>query len=628
MLQVMDVLAEPLSLSAPFQLGVVIVVGAGFFVALVLAWYHGEKGRQRVGGFELLVIAAVLAVTGFGLSRLPDTRVDDDAQLAAASLTPLVPLRAVLFDNPSVAVLPFENLGSEDDVFFADGFYDAVLTNLGKIGGVTVLSAAAVRGYADGVPTLREIGKELGADAIGLGNLRRSGQAVRITLQLVEPSTGKQLWADSYDLDVTPANMFAVQDSLSRAIAQALDAALTPTESERLRDRYVPSQEAYDLVQLGIRERAELGGAAGRDAYESRLRAAVEADSTYAEGWALLGAHLAQRIQDDGWPRAWADTATAMANRALQIDPDEPVAYRALGFAAVLGRHQRRRGAVALRKQLELSPGDAGVNQNLGAIHGVLGEWSTAVEYYRRAIRLNPNRLFTRSLLAEALTVLGLYDRAEATIDEVLLRIPDAPNTTHFLAYLRAYQGRYAEALDIAMRVPRIEDEPFKRRFIALLAGRNGDWQLARDQAEAAYRQSPTAMNLASNVHSAETTRGYALLRSGETQNAERHFTAAVEQVQQLLDGGADSPRLAWEIASIESARANRAEALEWARRAYEGGFVSVGEAEMDPMLDPLRGHPEFERIMTEMRADVDRMREEVLAMEAELEAAREAAGR
>ena len=160
---------------------------------------------------------------------------------------------------------------------------------------------------------------------------------------------------------------------------------------------------------------------------------------------------------------------------------------------------------------------------------------------------------------------------------------------------------------------------------MALIAG---DLPRAREHAEEAFRVGPDGLALVGDVHSVRTTLAYVRLLEGRQNEADSLFVASLEQLESLLGRGADDPHLSAEVAAIKAAQGRADEAASWLQRAYDGGFRFVRLLDIDPMFDSLRGHPEFERIMTQMRGDVDRMREEVLAMEAELEAARAAAGR
>jgi TolB-like protein len=210
-LQVMDVVAEPLSLSAPFQLGILIVVGAGFFVTLVLAWYHGEKGSQRVGGMELVALAVIFAATGLFLRTLPNREFDTGGESDPPGGF-RVSLVAQLYENPAVAVLPLANMGGEDDQSFVDGLHGEVLSNLGKIGALTVISRQSVLQYRDSEKTIREIGDELDADAVLEGSVRKAGDRLRITAQLIHAGSDAQLWTETFDDELTVENIFDIQE--------------------------------------------------------------------------------------------------------------------------------------------------------------------------------------------------------------------------------------------------------------------------------------------------------------------------------------------------------------------------------------------------------------------------------
>ncbi|NJD19202.1 MAG: hypothetical protein FIA95_07980, partial [Gemmatimonadetes bacterium] len=160
----------------------VLVVSAlfGFLIALVLTWFHGEKGRQRVSGPEVVLVAGILLAAGVTASVLRGRAQAEAAEAIASAVSPLPG-----DERPSVAVLPFDNLSSDpDDAFLAEGIHDEVLTELAKVGGLRVLSRTSVMGYRDTEENVREIGAELGAGFVLEGTFQRVQDRLRVTAQL------------------------------------------------------------------------------------------------------------------------------------------------------------------------------------------------------------------------------------------------------------------------------------------------------------------------------------------------------------------------------------------------------------------------------------------------------------
>ena len=223
-------------------------------------------------------------------------------------------------------------------MIFADGMHDDVLTQLSKIDSLTVISRTSVMQYAGTTKPIPEIAGELGVATILEGGIQRPANRVRVNVQLIEASTDKHLWAETYDEEMTAANVFAIQSDLAKKIARALKATLTPETEARIDAKPTESLEAYDLysrgqyVYWGVRGNTTEGMEEARDLYE----AAVAADSNYAAAWVGL-ADVYQNLRDAG---AYSpDGGNAMAweavERALALDPDLAEAHSRRGLLPV-----------------------------------------------------------------------------------------------------------------------------------------------------------------------------------------------------------------------------------------------------------------------------------------------------
>jgi adenylate cyclase len=191
------------------------LAGVGFFAALVIAYYHGEKGEQRVGGTELALLAAILAVAGgvvwaVGRSQAAGSTPAANSVNSAAAL----PAR-------SIAVLPFENLSSDpENEYFSDGITEEILSGLAKVEGLKVAARTSSFAFKHKNVPVGEIGDLLGVAHVLEGSVRKAGNRIRISAQLVNTRTGYHLWSESYDRELK--DVFAIQDEISRAIIGTL----------------------------------------------------------------------------------------------------------------------------------------------------------------------------------------------------------------------------------------------------------------------------------------------------------------------------------------------------------------------------------------------------------------------
>jgi TolB-like protein len=226
--QGIEVMAEPWGLSPGFQRTAHLLVAVGFLVALVLAWYHGEQGRQGVSGAELLIIALLLAV-GASLIRMyrPEEAAAPETRQAERPASGAV---------RSLAVLPLANLmGDPEQAYFVDGLHDVLIGELAGISELTVISRTSVMRYRDTDQPLGSIAAELGVDALVEGSVFRAGDTVRINVQLIRGSPEEHLWQDRYDGRLSEA--LGLQTRVAEAIAREIRLALSPREAERLARR-------------------------------------------------------------------------------------------------------------------------------------------------------------------------------------------------------------------------------------------------------------------------------------------------------------------------------------------------------------------------------------------------------
>lgn len=240
--QLLDAVSEPLSLSPTVRLAILILLGVGFLIALVVAWYHGEKGRQRVSGPELLMVAALLVVAGVAISLLgPQDRTPETGsrvQVAEGE------------DRPRVAVLPCTNESPDPgDAFRAGGLHDEILLKLQQISSLASIGRASVLQFGvDQTPT-HVVASTLEVEYVGECSVQRSGNRIRVIFQLMD-SNGEQVWADDYDRELT-IDILDIQIDIAERVAQAIGARLTPEEEALITSSPTMNLDAFEAYQLG-----------------------------------------------------------------------------------------------------------------------------------------------------------------------------------------------------------------------------------------------------------------------------------------------------------------------------------------------------------------------------------------
>src|SRR5438128_3965324 len=327
--------------------------------------------------------------------------------------------------DKSIAVLPFENLSDEkENAYFADGIQDDILTNLSKIGDLKVISRTSVMQFRGKAPNIRDIGKALGVSTVLEGSVRRSGNKVRINVQLIDANSDQHIWANDYDRDLT--DVFAIQSDLAHEIANALQAKLSDTEKALMERRPTENGEAYlafvqahDL-QCAVEDLGKLKQS------EQLYARAIELDPKFALA-------LARYSQLESWfshtvdpTRERRQKARALAEQALQLQPDLPEAHLAMGFSYYYGDNNYD----AAQKEFEIAqrglPNESEVYLALGAIQRRQGKWAESTANFEKAASLNPKESWPLQNLAQNYQVLRGFDAANKTIDRGLKVDPES----------------------------------------------------------------------------------------------------------------------------------------------------------------------------------------------------------
>jgi TolB-like protein len=296
----------------------------GLPIVLVLAWYHGDRGEQRVRRIELAIIALLLLLGGGAVWLYGHRGAQTQTTATAASPAAAPTANTAAADTrPSIAVLPFENRSDEHkDDFFVDGIHDDILTQLTKIGAMKVIARTSVEKFRDTKLSTKEIGEKLGVTRVLEGSVQRAGDRVRVTAQLIDTASDAHLWAESYDRELTAANIFAIQSEVATSIAAALETTLTAAEMARV--SIVPTRNlaAWEAFQLGRQRMARRTAESLADA-EHFFQQAIDLDPAFALAYVGLSDSLALQIEHAGaQPDVTLARADAAVATALELDPN------------------------------------------------------------------------------------------------------------------------------------------------------------------------------------------------------------------------------------------------------------------------------------------------------------------
>ena len=357
----------------------------------------------------------------------------------------------------AVAVLPFQNMSSDpENEYFSDGMTEEILTRLCKIRELKVASRSTVFRYKGKGIDPRDVGRELGVGSVLEGSVRKLGNRLRITAQLINAVDGFHLWSEAYDRNLD--DLFTIQDEVSESIAQALRVNLTEAEKAQLSAVPTRSIEAYDYYSRGRHLFYQYTREGHRGAIEMYLKA-LELDPNYALAYAGLAVCYAFLIVR-GWDEnpIWLDKAEEAALKALGIDQRLPEAHFALGYVYEM-KDDWDKEEGAMRRVLLLNPNHAHGHDSLGDVYYHRDQLEEAIGEYETALRLDPFHPRAPIQLAATYEKAGQYRAAIAQLQRTSELLPDFDWTWIYLGDLHHSRGNYEQALQAYQRALAIDPD-------------------------------------------------------------------------------------------------------------------------------------------------------------------------
>jgi TolB-like protein/Tfp pilus assembly protein PilF len=430
--------------SWPQTVGQVVTILAffGFFVVLVIAWYHGEKDRQWVSGPELLIIALLLLISGGVLSMLGSGEDSPEQPDELASL-------AMEDERPAVAVLPCANMSADPaDEYLASSLHDEILLKLQRISSLLSIGRTSVLQYAEDPPATNVIATDLGVGFVGECSVQKYGSQIRLIFQLLDGRTGGQVWADDYDRELTAGNLFDIQSDIAQQIASAMRVVLDPEDQTRIAARPTENTEAHSFYMRGRffwNKRTEEGFRQAIEYFEQ----ALEEDPSYA----LAYAGIADSYNFLGWQDLLPSEevyplARSAAERALMVDETLSEAHASLAYVKLLYDWDWPSAEEGFRRALELNPDYAEARQWYAEYLAYMGRHDESIAEANRAKMLDPLSLGINHNLGLILYEARHFDLAIEEYQNVLQMDPDFVITHAYLGLAYAEKGMFDDALD------------------------------------------------------------------------------------------------------------------------------------------------------------------------------------
>ncbi len=562
--------------------------------------------------------------------------------LAAIGLL-LLPRASARKIDKSIAVLPFQNLSDEkENAFFADGIQDDILTNLSKIGDLKVISRMSVMSYrGDGVRNAREIGKALGVASLLEGSVRRIGNRVRVSVQLINANNDEHIWAEDYDRDLT--DVFAIQTDLAQKIASALQAKLSPNEKARLDRRPTQNSDAYLLYLQAHDYASRMDDIHGAQAKAVPLfEQAIKLDPNFALAYADLSIAQSWLYHSSDPLPAWREKARLNADEALRLQPDLPEGRLALGFSYYYGDRDYERALAEFETARRGLPNEAQAYLAIGSIQRRQGKWDESNANLEKAAALDPKNISILANLGFSYIALRNFEAADKTIDRAIAIQPNSFETVGLKSLSAATRGdlelaekqlsslgdtdpngvitwmrfwvlilqhRFSEALAIAQKftgeVLHTESTaPDPKSWLTGVAHfLQGDKETAQTEFAQALVVSEKLLNEAPQDPARHAQHGLILAALGRKEEAIAEGKRAVELLPESQDAF-DGPQATATLAKIYAWTGEFDEAFRLLDHLVKiPNGVAVPILKLDPEWDPLRKDPRFQALIEKYAA-------------------------
>ena len=476
------------------------------------------------------------------------------ALVAAAAAGHFWPTRnkpnARALNNSSIAVLPFADMSpAKDQEYFSDGPAEQLIHDLAKVSGLKVVGRSSAFQFKGKNEDLRSVGRKLGVANVLEGSVRREGNHVRITAELIKADDGFQLWSQTYDREIN--DIFAVQDDIALAATAALQLKLLGENGQPVAS--TPRSDNPEAYQAYLQANYFLGRGTGKEDVGKALAQvdqAIKLDGKYAPAWALrasvqnMMAELGVTDVTEGFRKARDD-----AERAIALDPTLASGYLALARTQIYHDWDWDTANTCVTKAAALEPGSAEVFRARSYLSRVLGNLDQAVKVYEQAVALDPLRANSHLGLGFVLYMAGRYDEAQPELQKALDLNPQAAFAHANLGRILIAKGKPQQAL------AEIEKEPT-------------DWEKLTDQALVYH----------------------ALGR-------EQDSNAALDEL--IAKHDTDS---AYQIAQAYAFRGESGKSFEWLERAYQQRDAGLADIKVDPLFKNLRHDRRYTELLKKMR--------------------------
>jgi TolB-like protein/class 3 adenylate cyclase/Tfp pilus assembly protein PilF len=619
--------------------------------AAVPARFANTKKASRASGKRLttsqMVLASLAALICLGIPALIFTPAILKSRRTTAKIEAGRPGGAsLLVPEKSVAVLPFENLSSDkENAYFAEGIQDEILTRLSKIADLKVISRTSTQHYKSAPENLPEIAKQLGVANIVEGSVQKSGDAVRVNVQLIKSANDSHLWADTFDRKLT--DIFSVESEVAKAIAEQLRAKLTGQEEQVIAAKPTDNPEAYDAYLRGLAYTLKpINTPANALSAQRYLREAVRLDPKFALGWALLSSVDSLGYISQGLPQTAAvrEEARQTAETALTLQPNLGEAILAKGSYHYACLKDYDTGVHYFEQARRFLPNSSRIPESLAYVARRQGQWDRSESYFDEAEHLDPRNVNVITQRALFYNALRRFPEALRKLDQVLDIVPDDVDTLAQKAGIAQAQGDLPRAAVILAPLhPNADDiQALEIQVYQAILGRQPATIIPRLK-EILAKPDPALDYINSELR---FSLGWAQEVAGDHAAAQETWRQARSELESFLKDQPDNFRLIEDLALTDMALGDKTAGLSLAERAMAANPIKkdalvgprsleilarvaaqTGEPDraiatlqkllstpgggrlrmplpvtpallrLDPMFDPLRNDPRFQKL-------------------------------
>jgi TolB-like protein/Flp pilus assembly protein TadD len=549
-----------------------------------------------------------------------------------------------------IAVLPFENLSEEKaNAYFADGIQDEILTRLSKIAELKVISRTSTQNYKSRPGNLREIGKQLGVAHILEGSVQKSGDLVRVNVQLIKAANDSHLWADTFDRKLS--DIFSVESDVAKAIADQLRAKLTGQEEQVIAAKPTENVGAHDAYLRGLAYSLRMIYAPANALNAQKyLKEAVRLDPKFALSWALLSyvdarGYLTRNLQPTLPLR---EEARQAAETALTLQPNLGEAIAAKGYYHYACLNDYDTAERYYEQARKLLPNSSRIPESLAYVARRRGRWDQSESYFNEAERLDPRSVYLLTQHAQSYILLRRFPEARRKLDQVLNITPDDPDAIAIMASVAQAEGDLPRAAAILAPLRLAADDPsaletqvyqaiLERRPASVITGLKeivakpdsalgyyncelrwwlawaqdlaGDraaaqqnWQQVRSELEPYFKEQPDNNAVIEDLALADMFLGnkaeaFALAeRAMAAFPIEKDAMTGPRQLEILARVAAQTGEPDRAIAALQKLLS-----MPYTGAVVEGVPLTPAFLRLDPMFDPLRGDPRFEKLVNSL---------------------------